>query len=279
MLYSLLFALVLAGSASTQVSTRFQAIPAELPTYQVLRTDQGIQVDGRLDEADWQRAAPIAFVMPWSDLEKEEPQSTTARLLWDDDNLYIIYECVDPYLHSEVTEHDGAVYQEDAVEIFATPNMAVPGNYYGYEMNINGTLLDYIAFRGGKERTKAIHSSWQSEGVVIATTYDGTLNDHSDTDQSWILEISIPSRQLPPLGWTNPTPRRRPMARRTQPHQGLPRPIWAVVRYRHTQGRLPPRHPVRHPHLFVGHRRPLKGFGSEKRRKAAFSWLHSTCEI
>ena len=202
MLYSLLFALALAGSASTQESTRVQT---PLPTYQVLRTDQGIQVDGRLDEADWQRAAPIAFVMPWSDLEKEQPQSTTARLLWDDDNLYIIYECVDPYLHSEVTEHDGAVYQEDAVEIFATPNMAVPGNYYGYEMNINGTLLDYIAFRGGKERTKAIHPSWQSEGVAIATTYDGTLNDHSDTDQSWILEISIPhdnfrhlSGQIPP---------------------------------------------------------------------------------
>ena len=138
--------------------------------------------------------------MPWSDLEKEEPQSTTARLLWDDDNLYIIYECVDPYLHSEVTEHDGAVYQEDAVEIFATPNMDVPGNYYGYEMNINGTLLDYIAFRGGKERTKAIHPSWQNEGVVIATTYDGTLNDHSDTDQSWILEISIPHDNFRHLG-------------------------------------------------------------------------------
>ena len=200
MLYSLLFALVLAGPASTQESTRFQALPDELPTYQVLRTDQGIQVDGRLDEADWQRAAPIDFVMPWSDLEKEEPQSTTARLLWDDDNLYIIYECVDPYLHSEVTEHDGAVYQEDAVEIFATPNMDVPGNYYGYEMNINGTLLDYIAFRGGKERTKAIHPSWQNEGVVIATTYDGTLNDHSDTDQSWILEISIPHDNFRHLG-------------------------------------------------------------------------------
>ena len=70
MLYSLLFALALAGSASAQENTRFQAVPDELPTYQVLRTNEGIQVDGRLDEADWQHAAPIAFVMPWSDLEK-----------------------------------------------------------------------------------------------------------------------------------------------------------------------------------------------------------------
>lgn len=198
--YGLIFVLALAGPASTQEATRFQAPPADLPTYQVLRTDQGIQVDGRLDEADWQRTAPIAFVMPWSDLTKEAPQSTTARLLWDDDNLYIIYECVDPHLDSEVTAHDGPVYREDAVEIFAAPNAATPGNYYGYEMNINGTLLDYIAFDGGAERTKAIHPSWQSEGVVIATTYDGTLNDHSDTDQSWILEIAIPHDNFRHLG-------------------------------------------------------------------------------
>ncbi len=200
MLYSLVLTLALAGAASAQATTRFQAPPDELPTYQVLRTNEGIQVDGRLDEADWRHAAPIAFVMPWSDLAQAEPQSTTARLLWDDANLYIIYECVDPHLHSEVTQHDGAVYQEDAVEIFAAPNAATPGNYYGYEMNIHGTLLDYIAFGGGTDRTKAIHPSWQSEGVVIATTYDGTLNDHADTDRSWILEIAIPHDNFRHLG-------------------------------------------------------------------------------
>ena len=47
MLYSLLFALACAVSVSAQENTRFQAVPDELPIYQVLRTDQGIQVDGR----------------------------------------------------------------------------------------------------------------------------------------------------------------------------------------------------------------------------------------
>ena len=104
------------------------------------------------------------------------------------------------------------MYQEDAVEIFATPNAAVPGNYYGYEMNINGTLLDYIAFDGGKERTKAIHPSWQSEGVVIATTYDGTLNDHFGHRPKLDSRNRHPPRQLSPLGWTDSAAGRRPMA-------------------------------------------------------------------
>ena len=261
MLYSLLFALVLVSSASGQ------APPAELPTYQVLRTDQGIQVDGRLDEADWQHAAPIAFVMPWSDLKNEEPQSTTARLLWDDDNLYIIYECVDPYLHAEVTEHDGAVYQEDAVEIFAAPNAAVPGNYYGYEMNINGTLLDYIAFAAARSAPRPFTRlgrarAWSlPQPTTVRSTTTRTLTKAGSSKS--------PSPSTTSATWmAKSPPRRRPMARRPQPHQGLPRPIWAVVRYRHPPSRLPPRQPVRHPHLLGRHCRPLKNCGA--RRKQLF---------
>lgn len=59
-------------------------------------------------------------------------------------------------------------------------------------MNIRGTLLDYIAFGGGKAWTANLHPRWQSEGVKIATTYEGTLNDHTDVDRGWILEIAIP---------------------------------------------------------------------------------------
>ena len=143
-------------------------------------------------------------------------------------------------------------------------------------MNINGTLLDYIAFRGGKERTKAIHSSWQSEGVVIATTYDGTLNDHSDTDQSWILEISIPhdnfrhlDGQIPPQDgdqW-------RAGLNRTKGYQGqfglwsdtgTPRPTSTAPTDSASSSSLTPSS------VAEGLRRETE--------KAAFSWLRGTCD-
>ena len=212
MIYCLLIGFILAfplgaEQKTTPTSTRVQPPPTELPSYVVLRTDQGISIDGHSNETDWQLAPTLDFIMPWSDLKKERAQSTVARLLWDDDYLYIVYECVDPYLDAEVENHDGPVYQEDAVEIFATPNAANEDGitYFGYEMNIKGTLLDYIAFGGGDEWTSNIHFPWQSEGVQIATSFDGTLNDHTDVDRGWILEIAIPhdnfrhiSGQIPP---------------------------------------------------------------------------------
>ena len=184
--------------------TRVNPFPEELPEYQIYRTDQGVAIDGKADEADWQQADEIHFLFPWNNTEQEGEQGTLARMLWDDSNLYISYVCVDPYLESKVTDHDGPVYKEDAVEIFATPNPEDPSAYFGYEMNIRDALLDYIAFGGGTEWTKNIHPPWQSEGVKIATTYQGTLDDHSDTDQGWTLEIAIPFDNFRHLDGTIP---------------------------------------------------------------------------
>ena len=112
----------------------------------------------------------------------------------------LIDECLDPFLDAEITAHDGPVFQEDAVEFFVTPHATDVSIYYGYEMNIKGALLDYIAFGGGREWTPNIQFAWQSEDVKIATTYDGTLNDHSDTDRGWVLEIAIPHDDFRHLG-------------------------------------------------------------------------------
>jgi hypothetical protein len=225
--YLLAIALLAASTchaqSESQPNLRVLSTPEAPPSYTVFHSKEVIKIDGHLDEKAWQLSPPITFVMPWNDAQREGSQGTKARLLWDEVNLYIAYECVDPYLDSEVTKHDGPVYNEDAVEIFATPNAGDIGAYFGYEMNINGALLDYIAFGGGSEWTENIHPSWQSEGVQIATTYTGTLNDHSDRDQSWILEIAIPLANFRHLGGQIPPrdgDRWRAGLNRTAGHKG-----------------------------------------------------------
>lgn len=231
LLLALIAAQLISIEEASPETTRVQPPLTTIPTYEVLHTDQGIDIDGRLDESDWQRAPTLDFIMPWSDVEQDGAQSTIVRLLWDEDNLYIIFACVDPYLDSVVTAHDGPVYREDAVEIFATPS-AADSTYFGYEMNIKGTLLDYIAFGGGAEWTPHIRFEWQSEGVKIATTYQGTLNDHSDIDQGWILEIAIPHDNFRHLGGQIP-PRDgdiwRAALNRTAGHQGQSG-VWSDTR-------------------------------------------------
>ncbi|MCY3738668.1 MAG: carbohydrate-binding family 9-like protein [Gemmatimonadaceae bacterium] len=185
--------------AGDNLPGRVLPAPSELPSYTIERVSSGITVDGRADEPDWKAAAVIELIVPWLHDEAEPVQATEARMLWSPEDLFIVYKCADPFIGAEIVEHDGATYLEDTVEIFATPNADDVYNYYGYEMNVLGTLLDYVTFWRDGERLSG-GSGWQSEGVRIATTIDGTLNDHSDKDSGWILEIAIPFDNFRHLG-------------------------------------------------------------------------------
>ena len=65
-----------------------------LPRYEVKRTTGRVVVDGKLDDKSWENAATIELVFPWES-QTGAKQKTTAKLLWDDDNLYVGYECED----------------------------------------------------------------------------------------------------------------------------------------------------------------------------------------
>lgn len=185
--------------AGDDLPGRVLPAPSELPSYTIERVSSGITVDGRADEEDWKAAAPIELIVPWLHDAAEPVQETEVRMLWSATDLFIVYKCADPYIGAEIRDHDGATYLEDTVEIFATPNPDHVFNYYGYEMNVLETLLDYITFwRDGQRLTGG--AGWQSEGVRIATTIDGTLNDHSDRDTGWVLEIAIPFDNFRHLG-------------------------------------------------------------------------------
>jgi hypothetical protein len=199
--------LVLSACASqtqTAPSTRVLPAPGDVAETVIARANGPVTVDGDPSDAVWHAATPIEFIYPWADESGEPQQGTTARMLWDDEALYILYECVDPYLDAEVTEHDGPVYAEDAVEIFVTPDADDITAYFGYEMNIRGVFLDYMAFGGGQEWTENIHFEWESEGVDIATSWEGTLNDHTDRDEGWVLEVAIPWDNFRHLGGAVP---------------------------------------------------------------------------
>lgn len=184
---------ILSLALSSQVwAQRSQEQPANVPELIIARANTPINIDGLGNDVAWQAAESVSFVFPWNDLTVEPAQSTVARMLYDDSAIYLLYECLDPYIDAQVTTKDGPVYDEDAVEIFVTPNPDNITAYFGYEMNPIGTFLDYIAFRGGEHSTEVIQFEWESEGVEIRTTINGTANDHSDQDQGWVLEMKIP---------------------------------------------------------------------------------------
>jgi hypothetical protein len=181
-----------------------QAAPPPVPRYEVNRAQGRIVVDGKLDEKAWASAPAIEFIFPWQ-FQTGAKQKTTARLLWDDDYLYVGYDCEDTDIVALRMERDDPTYLDDAVELFVNPKPSQTSAYFGLEMNARAVLYDYLMVDASYAFKR-----FNMQGVMLASYIRGTLNVRGDEDKGWSLEVAIPwvnfeemaKRPLPGTTWT-----------------------------------------------------------------------------
>lgn len=162
------------------------------PTYTVLRAGTPIRIDGKLDEPAWFGAPDVGpFHFPWWTSGKKE--RTTVKLLWDNENLYIAHISEDEHITARHKDHDGKVAEDDCFEIMIAPNSDKPEVYFNIEWNVIGGYVDNFRPNGPNQPRAPV---WDAEGVEIAGSYEGTLNDDSDRDRYWLVEVKIPLRNF-----------------------------------------------------------------------------------
>lgn len=181
----------LAGAITIMGLFAGRAAGQALPSYDIHRAPGPIRIDARLDEPAW-RKAPSVGEFHFYDKGRAERERTVARLLWDDENLYVSYYCHDRHISAYVTERHGPVSNDDCVEIFISPNPAKVTNYYTFEINAIGAMLNRC-----KTDWWTGPPTWEPEGVRYRTTFHGLLEkDESPDDDHWIVEMAIPFRNF-----------------------------------------------------------------------------------
>lgn len=158
-----------------------------------VRTTGTIVIDGRVDEAPWRQAPVLSFYLPVT----HEPATTRTegRILWDDTHLYVSFVAEDRDLRATETHRDHPVFFDDCLEFFFQVEGA--DRYYNIEINAKGTVFDA---RGGSPH------AFRFENMRHAVHLDGTLNDSSDVDTGWSLELAIPFSDIAELDGKPPQP-------------------------------------------------------------------------
>ncbi len=163
--------------------------------YVCRHADSPLVIDGKLDESAWAQAAWTSDFVDIQGADKAKPRfRTRAKMLWDDNYLYIAAELAEPHVRATLTNHDSVIFQDPDFEVFMDPK----GNtqpYYEFEMNALNTtwdlLLDKPYMDGGQP-----HNEWEIPGTKTAVQIRGTLNNPADTDQGWSVEIAFPWQAL-----------------------------------------------------------------------------------
>ncbi len=153
---------------------------------QVRRLGQGqaIKVDGKLDEPAWQNAVSSGlFVSTMTGLPVE--LGAQAKLLWDDQNLYVGFEFVDNDVWGTLEKHDDKLWTQEAAEVFLDPDG--DGKTY-VELQVSPRNVTFDSWLPAYRQND---NAWDS-GMETAVFVSGTLNQREDRDSGWSAELRIP---------------------------------------------------------------------------------------
>lgn len=115
---------------------------------------------------------------------------TRAKVLWDDEALYVAARLEEPDVWATLTERDSRVYLDNAFEVFLDPD-GDTHHYYELEVNALGTLWDLMLVRPYRDGGPPL-SAWDIRGLAVGIRVDGTVNDPTDTDDGWTVELALP---------------------------------------------------------------------------------------
>jgi hypothetical protein len=127
-------------------------------------------------------------------------------MLWDSTYFYVAAEMEEPHVWATLTSRDAVIYYDNDFEVFIDPDSDTH-EYYELEINAFGTEWDLFLVKPYRDGGPALNA-WDIQGLQTAVFVDGTLNDPSDTDHGWSVEIAIPwavlaeaaNRDVPPNG-------------------------------------------------------------------------------
>jgi hypothetical protein len=163
----------------------------EQEVFKVARTNTPMVIDGKLNEEAWQKTESRSLDYFYRVEKPTDQQNTVFRMLWDDENLYVFFACEDQYITARERNRDGRPYLDDCAEIFLIPVPDSLNVHYGFELNLYKASNDFIYLNNFYQGKNAAVRSYDPD-FEVEVTVDGTVNDNSDLDKGWTMEMALP---------------------------------------------------------------------------------------
>lgn len=173
----------------------------EQETYKAIKNKGKIDVDGKLNEAIWKKTEARSLAHFYNVEKPNDQQNTKFRMAWDDENLYVFFECEDEYITAREKNRDGAPYFDDCAEIFLIPAPDSLNMHFGFELNLYKTANDFIFINDLNKGERVVVKAYNPD-YKVAVSVNGTLNDNSDLDTGWTMEMAIPLSVFNGVGYS-----------------------------------------------------------------------------
>ncbi len=141
-------------------------------------------IDGVLGEPAWKEADATG---PFVNTMDGTPAATraSARVLWDQNNLYVAFEFLDSDIYSAFDKHDDKLWTQDAAELFIDAD----GDRKTYvELQVSPRNMTFDSWLPNYREND---NAWDAPLTTAVKVY-GTVNKSDDVDTGWTVEMQIP---------------------------------------------------------------------------------------
>ena len=117
---------------------------------------------------------------------------TKLRCLWNERQLSIYFNAVDPDIWGTYTRPNDPIYREEVVEAFLAPNPDDLTHYFELELSPRNVPFAARITNNGRPKVDLDWElNWQTEGFV-----QGTLDLRDDVDEFWLARMLLPVSEL-----------------------------------------------------------------------------------
>ena len=148
----------------------------------IQKVGENPKLDGKLDDAVWQRAQEVAFIRAYDKQVKEPKYPTTVRAVWTPEGITFGFRMTEPtpdQLEMRTKGHDDSnLWWDDNVEVLLDVTGKNEGEFYHLVVSAANTVAD----------SKGKDFSWNSDLVKTAVFID---------KDSWTMEVFVPFKAFP----------------------------------------------------------------------------------
>lgn len=161
----------------------------------VPKATKQISVNGILSE--WDAINEIKFYA--NAVYANDPNFASIKLQWDDDKLYIAFLVKDKKLNALQVNNNNQVWKDDGIEVFIStspttaPDQNLTENEYQFNVNVNGSYYYRRGIKGNNLLPEYLvkYDTLFKVDLISSTYFEGTVNDNSDEDEFYIVEMAI----------------------------------------------------------------------------------------
>ena len=168
-------------------------VPYTPEVYEVVKTKKPIKIDSNWDKKQWKKVKSIA-ITNYIREEVDNPifrPEVQAKMVYDKDNLYVIFRVKDKYVKSITDRNNGPVYKDSAVEFFFCSDVENPRLYFNIETNCGG----FVLFHHNNPIDRSQNKRLTDEDIAqleIAHSMPAIVDPEITDEVTWTIEYKVP---------------------------------------------------------------------------------------